>query len=53
MKKRPKKITVAKLEVLIFPSGEIISAGRTIGTFKYYKKYLSDPEDAMTGKPLK
>lgn len=40
MDKQPEEITAAYLEVVIMPSGEIISLGKTIGWFKDYQKYL-------------
>jgi len=40
MEKAPEKITLATLEVVIMPNGEIISRGKTIGWFEEYAKYL-------------
>jgi hypothetical protein len=51
---QPKEITIAKLEVLIMPSGEILSLGQHIGWFnEENKKYLSEPKSGITGLPVK
>jgi len=46
MKDQPKEMTLAKLEVLLMPNGELICSGKRIGWFKDLKKYLSDPKKA-------
>jgi hypothetical protein len=40
MEKIPEKITEAKLDCIIMPSGEIICNGFTIGWFSQIGKYL-------------
>lgn len=52
MLKQPEEITLAKLEVLIMPNGEVMCLGGSIGWFDKLGKYLSEPRD-MTGKPIK
>ena len=42
MKNKPDKITVANLEVLVMPNGEIICKGKTVGWFDYLKEFLSE-----------
>lgn len=42
MKENPDVISLAKLEVVVMPTGEIISRGVTIGYVKDFGKYLSD-----------
>ncbi len=41
MKKKPKEMTVCKLEVLVMPNGEILCLGKTLGWFKEFKEFLS------------
>lgn len=36
----PEEITLATLEVVVMPNGEIISNGKSLGWFKDFKKYL-------------
>jgi len=40
----PEEITVAFLEVLIMPNGEIIHEGQSLGWFEQKKKYLFKKE---------
>jgi hypothetical protein len=40
-KENPKEITIARLEVVIMPNGEIICLGKTVGWFKDLHKYLN------------
>jgi len=47
MEKQPKDITLAKLQVIIMPNGEIICLGKVVGKFKNLKKYLSEPKKAV------
>jgi len=41
MKKKPKEMTVCKLEVLVMPNGEILCLGKTLGWFQEFKEFLS------------
>lgn len=47
MEQQPQDITIAKLEVVIMPNGEIICMGKRVGWFKDLKKYLSDPKKGV------
>ena len=47
IEKQPEEITIAHLEVVIMPNGELISMGKRIGFFKDYKKYLSHAKSAI------
>ena len=40
MEKQPEEITLATLEVVVMPNGEIICLGKTVGWFKDLAKYL-------------
>lgn len=40
MEKQPTEISVCKLECIVMPNGEIISLGKTIGSFDEYKDVL-------------
>jgi len=40
MDKLPENITLATLEVVVMPNGEIICLGNIIGRFEDLKKYL-------------
>lgn len=45
MKENPEDITLAKLEVIVMPNGEILCKGKTVGWVKGENglgKYLSD-----------
>ena len=42
MTDNPKTIMIAKLEVVVMPTGEIICAGNTVGYVKELGKYISD-----------
>lgn len=42
MDKNPEQISIAKLEVVVMPNGEIICAGKTMGYVSDLGKYLSD-----------
>jgi hypothetical protein len=42
MDKIPEEITVAHLEVVVMPNGEVICLGKTVGWFDQLKKYLKD-----------
>jgi len=44
MKENPKDITLAKLEVVVMPNGEVLFLGDTIGWVDKIGKYLSDIE---------
>jgi len=55
MKQPPKKMTLAKLDVLVMPNGEILSGGMTVGWVSEVSevaKHLSDFRDAITGEPV-
>ena len=41
--KPPKLPTIAYLQVVLMPNGEIISIGQTIGQFKDFKKVIFEP----------
>lgn len=40
MEKQPDEITLCTLDVVVMPNGEIISAGKSLGWFKDFRKYL-------------
>ena len=42
MDKNPDVISIAKLEVVVMPNGEIICNGKTVGWVSELGKYLSD-----------
>lgn len=42
MDKPPEEISLAKLEVVVMPTGEVICAGVTVGFVGNIGKYLSD-----------
>ena len=42
MTENPEQISIAKLEVVVMPNGEIICFGKTIGYVNEIGKYLSD-----------
>ena len=42
MKENPEEISLAKLEVVVMPNGEIICLGKTVGYVSELGKYLSD-----------
>lgn len=44
MMKTPTEITVASLEVVVMPNGEVICAGRSLGWVKALGKYLTPKE---------
>lgn len=52
MLNQPEEITLAKLEVVIMPNGEVICAGKRVNWFKNIKKYLSEPRSGITGEPI-
>jgi hypothetical protein len=41
LKENPKEITVALLEVIVMPQGEVISLGKTVGWVKDLGEYLT------------
>jgi hypothetical protein len=41
MEQQPKVITLANLEVLVMPNGEVICIGKTLGWFNELHKYLT------------
>jgi len=41
MTKAPKEITVAQLEVVVMPNGEVICRGKAVGWVSELGKYLS------------
>lgn len=52
MNKSPEEITLAKLEVVVMPNGEIISLGKTIGYVSELGSKLSDLKSGIDGRPL-
>ena len=67
MNENPKEMTIAKLEVLVMPNGEILCGGQHIGYIEStgrnaqdpdveydtsLGKYLSEPKNAITGEAL-
>ena len=44
MKKVPEGVTLCNLEVILMPQGGIICNGRTVGSFKQFKQYLTKKE---------
>jgi hypothetical protein len=55
MQENPKEMTLAKLDVLVMPNGEILCEGLTIGWVKQevnIAKKLSDFRSAITGQPV-
>lgn len=45
MDKLPTDIMICKLEVIVMPNGEVMSAGKVLGWFRDLKQYLSKKED--------
>lgn len=43
LRKPPAEITVAHLEVVVMPNGEVICLGRTLGWIKELGKYIQVP----------
>lgn len=41
MEAKPKEITLALLECIVMPNGEVICAGKSLGFWVDLKKYLS------------
>ena len=41
MMERPEEITLATLEVVVMPNGEVLCAGKSIGWVKQFGKYLT------------
>ena len=41
MKKNPKEITPADLDVIVMPNGEVICLGKTVGWVKELGKFLT------------
>lgn len=52
MKTNPKEMTLAKLDVLVMPNGEILCEGKTVGWVDSLGKHLSQLRDAITGKEI-
>lgn len=53
MKQPPEEMTLAKLDVLVMPSGEILCGGMTVGWVSEVSEispHLSDFRDAITGE---
>ena len=44
MRNQPKEITLATLEVVVMPNGEVICLGQTIGWFDGLWEYLTPVE---------
>lgn len=49
---KPEEITIANLEVLVMPNGEIISEGVTIGWLPSFSKNLTPVRNGITGEPI-
>lgn len=47
MDKNPDIITLAKLQVLVMPNGEILCSGKSIGYVSELGKYLSDSKPGV------
>lgn len=54
MEQAPKEMTLAKLDVLVMPNGEILCEGATIGWINLSNmgKRLSGFRSAITGQPV-
>ena len=55
MKNKPEEMTLAKLDVLVMPNGEILCNGMTLGWVSEKSEIspaLSDFKSAITGKPI-
>jgi hypothetical protein len=52
MKKQPDEITLAKLQVIVMPNGEVMCLGGRVGYFDKLGKYLSEPTNGITGEPI-
>lgn len=50
MKDIPKDLTLCQLEVLVMPNGEILCAGKVIGYFKEFKKYIKTAQKSLFKK---
>jgi len=51
MMKTPKKITRAKLDVIVMPNGEVLCIGNTIGWVATLGKFLTEIDEL--GQPVK
>lgn len=47
MEKPPEVMTIAKLQVLVMPNGEILCGGYTVGWIDKIGKYLGEPIQAV------
>ena len=47
MNEAPDQMTLAKLEVLVMPNGEVLCNGSAIGYVQDLGKYLSEPKAAV------
>lgn len=45
MKEIPDEITTCNLECLLMPNGEVISAGKSLGWFKDFSKFLTKKQE--------
>lgn len=52
MQEAPEEMTLAKLEVLVMPTGEVMCLGGVIGDVSQFGKYLSDLRNAITGEAI-
>lgn len=52
MNEAPNEMTLAKLDVLVMPNGEILCEGTTVGWVDQLGRRLSDFKSAMTGLPV-
>ena len=48
MIEKPTEITIAHIDVVVMPNGEIICKGNRIGWYKDFAKYLHRPEPTQT-----
>ena len=51
--RQPHKITLAMLEVVVMPNGEVISCGKSLGWIKTFKGYLRVASSTHATTPAK
>jgi len=42
LNKKPEQMIVCNLECIVMPNGEVISKGKTIGWFEFFKEFLTE-----------
>lgn len=52
MQNNPEEMTLAKLDVLVMPNGEILCEGHSLGFVSTLGKQLSQFRDAITGEEI-